>query len=117
MGEHVASADYSARHLSVLENAFLGHPGWRRRDQALERHYDEIAEKIGYFVDAHTLVGDLSIGERQMVSGEGSAGHRTPHSTNGRAPIRHLPRNLPAKSAPRVSRVRRLTPARTCSGG
>jgi ribose transport system ATP-binding protein len=54
--------------LSVLENVFLHHGGWRRRNRALRDRYEEIAHRIGYLLDADSIVEDLSIGERQMVA-------------------------------------------------
>lgn len=56
--------------LSVLENVFLAEFAgfaWRRT-AALEERLQGLAGKIGYQVDAHAQVGDLPIGQRQMVA-------------------------------------------------
>ncbi|WP_232470959.1 sugar ABC transporter ATP-binding protein [Caballeronia hypogeia] len=54
--------------LSVLENVFLGDSGRWRRDASCRARFDELCERVGYRLDADALVGDLSIGERQMVA-------------------------------------------------
>ena len=54
--------------LSVLENVFLGDEGRWRRDAGYRSRYDELCERIGYWLDPDGLVGDLPIGQRQMVS-------------------------------------------------
>jgi ribose transport system ATP-binding protein len=54
--------------LSVLENVFLGERGLWRRSAAIRRRYEELCERIGHRIDPDALVGDLSIGERQMVA-------------------------------------------------
>lgn len=58
--------------LSVLENVFLAESsasgfGWRRSVE-LEARLQGLADKIGYHIDAHAQVGDLPIGQRQMVA-------------------------------------------------
>lgn len=53
--------------LSVLENVFLWKErGWRH-DPADRGRFAEICAAVGYSVDPDDLVGDLSIGARQMV--------------------------------------------------
>lgn len=55
--------------LSVLENVFLGaRGGIIRTPAAIRNEYDQLLERIGYQLDPDTLVGDLSIGTRQMVA-------------------------------------------------
>jgi ribose transport system ATP-binding protein len=54
--------------LSVLENVFLGDAsGWRRTAE-LEARLQRLLQSIGYDIDAHALVGELPIGQRQMVA-------------------------------------------------
>jgi ribose transport system ATP-binding protein len=54
--------------LSVLENVFLGESsGWRRAN-GLEARLQRVLRSIGYDIDPHAMVGDLSIGQRQMVA-------------------------------------------------
>ena len=54
--------------LSVLENVFLGESsGWRRTRQ-LEARLQRLLQSIGYDIDPQARVGDLSIGQRQMVA-------------------------------------------------
>jgi ribose transport system ATP-binding protein len=54
--------------LSVLENVFLGESsGWRRAN-GLEARLQRVLQSIGYDIDPHAMVGDLSIGQRQMVA-------------------------------------------------
>lgn len=54
--------------LSVLENVYLGSAGfWRRSDQMRAR-FKEVCDRVGYWVDPDSIVGDLSIGARQMVA-------------------------------------------------
>ncbi len=55
--------------LSVLENVFLGSRGawmWKAADKTAE--LDRLFATVGYELPADQLVGDLSIGDRQMVS-------------------------------------------------
>jgi ribose transport system ATP-binding protein len=55
----------------VLENVFLADPPLlfgRRRSAELEARLQGLAGKIGYDIDAHAQVGDLPIGQRQMVA-------------------------------------------------
>lgn len=54
--------------LSILENVFLGNNGLWRRSSAIRSQFDELCERVGYRLDPDAMVGDLSIGERQMVS-------------------------------------------------
>lgn len=54
--------------LSVLENVFLGERGGLRTNAALRRRYSDLSDRIGYHIDPQKLVGDLSIGQRQMIS-------------------------------------------------
>lgn len=54
--------------LSVLENVFLGDEGGWRRAAASRKKLDELCERVGYWLDPEALVGDLSIGQRQMVA-------------------------------------------------
>ena len=54
--------------LSTFENIFLGNHGLWRRSSATQSQFEELCERIGYWVDPDALVGSLSIGERQMVS-------------------------------------------------
>jgi len=53
--------------LSVRENVFLGAGGVWRSTAALERRYAALLEQLGYEIDPGLLVGDLPIGQRQMV--------------------------------------------------
>ena len=57
-----------AHTLTVLENVFLGRAGWRRTTAALERELDGLLDRIGYRIDPHATVDELSIGQRQMVA-------------------------------------------------
>jgi len=54
--------------LSVLENVFLGDTSGWRRTRELETRLQRLLQSIGYDIDPHALVGDLSIGQRQMVA-------------------------------------------------
>ena len=54
--------------LSVLENVFLGSEGHWRRSRGIRRQFASLCERVGYWLDPDVLVGQLSIGERQMVS-------------------------------------------------
>ena len=53
--------------LSVLENVFLGSEGSLRWSSATEAQFEELCHRIGYWLDPRAMVGDLSIGARQMV--------------------------------------------------
>ncbi len=53
--------------LSVIENVFLGSGGFWRRSTSSRNRLGELCERIGYWLDPDAIVGDLSIGERQMV--------------------------------------------------
>ena len=55
--------------LTVLENVYLGQRSarmWRPRER--QRHYEELCAQIGFSIDPHSLVADLSVGDRQLVS-------------------------------------------------
>jgi ribose transport system ATP-binding protein len=55
--------------LSVLENVFLGRRGelvWRLRRRAAD--LERLFARVGYELQPERLVGDLSIGDRQMVA-------------------------------------------------
>ncbi|MBC2834522.1 sugar ABC transporter ATP-binding protein [Paragemmobacter straminiformis] len=54
--------------LSVLENVFLGSTGAWRLASVSRKRFDELCERVRYWPDPDALAGDLSIGERQMVS-------------------------------------------------
>ncbi|TIQ18298.1 MAG: sugar ABC transporter ATP-binding protein [Mesorhizobium sp.] len=54
--------------LSILENVFLGNSGSWRKSSAIRDKFNELCERVGYWLDPDTMVGSLSIGERQMVS-------------------------------------------------
>ncbi|HSI47104.1 MAG TPA: sugar ABC transporter ATP-binding protein [Ideonella sp.] len=54
--------------LSVLENVFLGDEGRWRRHAAYRSRFDELCDRVGYRLDPDRLVGELAIGQRQMVS-------------------------------------------------
>jgi ribose transport system ATP-binding protein len=54
--------------LSVLENVFLGAQGRWRRDPSSRQRFVELCERVGYWLDPDILVGDLPIGQRQMVA-------------------------------------------------
>ncbi len=53
--------------LSVLENVFLWKENGWRRDAGDRLRFVEICDEIGYHIEPDDLVGDLSIGARQMV--------------------------------------------------
>ncbi|MDW5596236.1 sugar ABC transporter ATP-binding protein [Conexibacter stalactiti] len=57
-----------AHTLTVIENVFLGRTGWRRSSVKLERELAQLLERIGYAIDPHATVEELSIGQRQMVA-------------------------------------------------
>ena len=54
--------------LSVLENIFLPQGGPWRRSDADRRHFARLSETVGYAIHPDALVGDLPIGQRQMVA-------------------------------------------------
>ena len=54
--------------LSVLENVFLGESGKWRHDSSYGKRFATLCSQIGYEVDPTALVGDLQIGQRQMVA-------------------------------------------------
>ena len=54
--------------LSVLENVFLGTDRRWRRAQWSRGSLEELFERVGYWLNPDALVGELSIGQRQMVA-------------------------------------------------
>ena len=54
--------------LSVLENIFLGQGGRWRSGRAERERLGALMDRVGYHVDPDSLVGDLKIGQRQMVA-------------------------------------------------
>jgi ribose transport system ATP-binding protein len=55
--------------LTVLENVYLGQRSarmWRPRER--QRDYEELCAQVGFSIDPHSTVADLSIGDRQLVS-------------------------------------------------
>jgi len=54
--------------LSVLENVFLSGNSFWRRTAAARRRFAEISERVDYWLDPDARVGDLAIGQRQMVA-------------------------------------------------
>ena len=54
--------------LTVLENVFLGAGGFWRRDPARRETFEALCGNVGYRLDPDALVGDLSIGQRQMTA-------------------------------------------------
>ena len=54
--------------LSILENVFLGSKGRWRRSTRPRDQFAQLCGRIGYSLAPDTLVGDLSIGQRQIVS-------------------------------------------------
>ncbi|MDR0654382.1 MAG: sugar ABC transporter ATP-binding protein [Synergistaceae bacterium] len=58
-------------HLSVTENIFIGHEDLNRLNMidwsALHEKSEKILAEVGSDIDPHTLVGDLTIAERQIV--------------------------------------------------
>ncbi|MDQ1606311.1 MAG: ribose transport system ATP-binding protein [Microbacteriaceae bacterium] len=55
--------------LSVLENVYLGNEGtglWRPQDRLAE--FAALCERVAFTIDPHTIVAELSVGDRQMVS-------------------------------------------------
>jgi ribose transport system ATP-binding protein len=54
--------------LSVLENVFLSDAGSWRRQASYRERFADLAARVGYALDPDALVGDLSIGQRQMVA-------------------------------------------------
>lgn len=54
--------------VSVLENVFLGESGLLMNRPRWLGRYDQLLERIGYRLDPDLLVGELSIGQRQMVA-------------------------------------------------
>lgn len=53
--------------LSVLENVFLDRGGMAFRSRRRTADFEALLTRVGYWVDADALVGDLAIGARQMV--------------------------------------------------
>lgn len=54
--------------LSVIENVFLGQNGTWRHASNMHQQFDELCECVGYWLEPHAKVSDLSIGQRQMVA-------------------------------------------------
>jgi ribose transport system ATP-binding protein len=54
--------------LSVRENVFLASTQPWRRSRRERTRFDELLEAVGYDIDPDTIVDDLPIGRRQMVS-------------------------------------------------
>jgi ribose transport system ATP-binding protein len=54
--------------LSVLENVFLGDEGRWRRSASYRQRFNDICQRVGYRLNANSLVSELSIGKRQMVA-------------------------------------------------
>jgi ribose transport system ATP-binding protein len=54
--------------LSVIENVFLGSGEIWRLQAALMERYADLTSRVGYYLDPHSLISALSIGERQMVA-------------------------------------------------
>ena len=54
--------------LSVIENVFLGSPGFWRVTPDMHRQLSELTKRVGYYLDANQPVSELSIGARQMVA-------------------------------------------------
>ncbi|MBV9228949.1 MAG: sugar ABC transporter ATP-binding protein [Chloroflexi bacterium] len=54
--------------LPVLDNVLLGHRNWLRLEGQLMEEFEQLLARVGYEIDARSLVGDLSIGQRQMVA-------------------------------------------------
>src|SRR5258707_7101467 len=54
--------------LAVLDNVLLGRKGWLKVEHKLLAEFEQLLERIHYQIDAHTLVSELSIGQRQMVA-------------------------------------------------
>ena len=54
--------------LPVLENVFLGTDRRWRRAQWSRGSLEELFERVGYWLNPDALVGELSIGQRQMVA-------------------------------------------------
>ncbi|WP_226553867.1 sugar ABC transporter ATP-binding protein [Celeribacter naphthalenivorans] len=54
--------------LSVLENIFLSSQQTWRTTKAMRAQFDALCTRVGYWLDPDKLVGDLSIGARQMVA-------------------------------------------------
>lgn len=55
--------------LSVLENVYLGNESarlWKPQDRIGQ--FTELCRLVAFEIDPHTLVADLSVGDRQMVS-------------------------------------------------
>lgn len=54
--------------LSVLENVFLGERNFRRDTADLRARFYALCAQVNYWINPNTLVGNLRIGQRQMVS-------------------------------------------------
>ena len=54
--------------LSVIENVFLGDSGRWRHSAHDRRRFDDVCERVGYWLNPNCLISELSIGQRQMVA-------------------------------------------------
>lgn len=54
--------------LSILENIFLDDKGLWRRSSTLRTRFDQLCQRMGYWLNPDSTVSDLSIGQRQMVA-------------------------------------------------
>jgi ribose transport system ATP-binding protein len=55
--------------LSVLENVYLGNETtglWKPQDRIAQ--FAELCKRVAFVIDPHTIVAELSVGDRQMVS-------------------------------------------------
>lgn len=54
--------------LSVIENVFLGKQTFLRQSTQQQEDFNKLCCQVDYWVNPKTLVGDLPIGQRQMVA-------------------------------------------------
>lgn len=54
--------------LSVIENVIMGSDRFWRRAPWIRKRFNELCDRIGYRLEPDCLVGDLPIGQRQMVA-------------------------------------------------
>ena len=54
--------------MTTLENVFMGDESFWRRSRGMREQFDRLCERVGYRLQPDETVGDLSIGERQMVA-------------------------------------------------
>ncbi|TDE16018.1 sugar ABC transporter ATP-binding protein [Jiangella asiatica] len=54
--------------LTVLENVYIGELSGVFRTAPLLQRYEELCERLGYRADPDRIVGELPLGERQMVA-------------------------------------------------